>query len=126
MLVAVAWLPYATNHCCRSQATHAHCHAMSSGAHAASGAANDPLASPQHARHQERQHQCPRTCCDLVGKYAVKAAVAPVSWSCAHVAVETTAGLHVDQFRVGLRRVSAIVPAAHGPPTYLRNLSLLI
>jgi hypothetical protein len=127
VVLALAWLPYVATRCIENPVTHtcvmvaavAHQHASAAPARVHEGAT-----SGQHARCHGDKHAPARTCCcDLAGKCDIKASsgVPAPAPAVAVAALPVASDIVLDGLNLNPR---VPVTLAHGPPTYLRNLSL--
>src|SRR5512143_3746521 len=126
--LAVAWLPYIATRCVENPATHTGCRILPDApyTHAAEAPAHSHhrMAVGQH-NHQPRRAPG-QTCCDLTGKCNIK--VTPSTPSLAPVQLMATlpAAIHAFAQHAESLPQHAAPAFAHAPPTYLRNVTLLI
>ena len=126
--LAVAWLPYIATRCVENPATHAGCRVLpdTSYTHAAEASAHSRHRMAA-GRHEHQHSRAPgHTCCDLTGKCNIKVtpgtpSLAPVQMMATLPAATQVSAPHAESLP---HRAAPAV--AHAPPTYLRNLTLLI
>jgi hypothetical protein len=128
--LAAAWLPYMAMRCSMSPTARAGCHVVPGvvQAHAAEHNGHGDAhrgGSPERADHGK--HRVPaRTCCDVTGKCEIRAASTVSSADPPGVAAVLPAVVSALAPPLGELRHRPAMPVAHGPPTYLRPLTLRI
>ncbi len=128
--LAVAWLPRIAVPCTCNQTTHSGCGGVATaargpagGEHAHGHQATTP--APSH-HHQGKTPVRPQCCCGLATACGIKATAGPAPLDTNHYAVAVPVTARVVQSRPVLARWRLASPVAHGPPVYLRNVTLLI
>jgi len=130
IVLAAAWLPYMAMRCSMSPAAGAGCHVVPGAAqahateHRGHGDAHHG-GSPEHADHGK--HRAPtRTCCDVTGKCEIRAASTVSSADPPMLAAVLPVAVSALAPPLGELKHRPAMPVAHGPPTYLRHLTLLV
>jgi len=118
VVLALAWLPYIGTRCIQNPVTHT-CPVSAVHVHSPAGPT-----SGQHSHCHGAKHAPARSCCcGLTGKCNIKGSSgAPLPAPAVVVAaLPVASGIVLDGRSLNPR---ILVTLAHGPPTYLRNLSL--
>ena len=131
VLLAVTWLPYISTRCVMNPLTQAGCGVLPAAAAEARPEGQHSHGHSQHAatptHHDDRGSRAPvHTCCDLTGKCDIKVSSPAPSVDPVAVVAALPALTHLTRPSTdGLQHRPVIIPT-HGPPPYLRNVTLLI
>jgi len=130
IVLAAAWLPYMAMRCSMSPAASAGCHGFPrvvqehATEHHGHGDAHHGV-SPKRTDHGK--HRTPtRTCCDVTGKCEIRAASTVSSADPPGLAAVLPVAVSTLAPPLGEPKHQPAMPVAHGPPTYLRHLTLRI
>ena len=121
VVLALAWLPYIGTRCIQNPVTHT-CPISAAHAHSSQAATSGQQSHCHGAKHAPAR-SC---CCDLAGKCDIKGSSAVPSPASALVVAAlpvVTCGIVLDGQSLD---APALITLTHGPPTYLRNLTLRI
>lgn len=135
VVLGVAWLPYIATRCITVPGAHADCDVLWPSAHAAADHtaphhhANDALAQPepQHHHHSHTPSKAPaHTCCDLTGKCNIKVTPGTASLDPVQLVAILPVAVDASVPHADLPPHRGAPALAHAPPTYLRNVTLLL
>ncbi len=135
VLLTIAFLPHiGVCRCIGGRSTHAGCDALAAAAHAHTGkdhgnhaAHGGPTAESQghHQSHGDKQGRA-HTCCGLMSKCNIKITSDTPSPPLPQLMATLSAGVHAVVPHPELLHRPPAAAVAHGPPTYLRNVTLRI
>ena len=126
VVLALAWLPYIGTRCIENPLTHT-CVMMAAMAHHRASGAHTAAASGQHAHCHGNKHTPARgCCCDLAGKCDIRGSSSVPSLTSAQLVGTLPVAVSATVVQTQIFDARGGIVVAHGPPTYLRNVTLRI